>query len=62
MKFKNWVAVTNGIDEFDIYNGYCYYRETKEQMLATHGENEIDEIFIEAYEDDTWKVAKIYLK
>ena len=62
MKLKDWVAITNGIDEFDIYNGYCYFKETKEQMLTMHGEDEIDEIFIEVYEDGTWAIAKIYLK
>ena len=62
MKFKDWVAITNGVDEFDIYDGYTYYPETKDLMLATHGEDEIDSIFIETYEEGAWVVAQIYLK
>lgn len=31
-------------------------------MLEKLGEDEIDEIFIEAYEEGAWVVAKIYLK
>lgn len=61
MKLKDWVAVTNGINEFDIF-GYnnTYYRETK--MLDLYGEEEIDEIFIETFNDGAWVQAKIYLK
>lgn len=62
MKLKDWVAITNGIDEFDIYDSHTYYPENKSQMLLAHGEDEIDEIFIETYDDGTWVVATIYLK
>lgn len=62
MLVKDWVQITNGIDEYDIYNDYSYFRETKNIMLERFSEDEIDEIFIEAYEDGAWVVAKIYLK
>lgn len=62
MTLKNWVQITNSIDEYDIYNDYSFYRETKNLMLERLGDDEIDEIFIEAYEDGAWVVAKIYLK
>ena len=62
MKFKDWVAITKNIDEFDIYDSYSYFRETKALMMVFHGEREIDEIFIETYEDGSWVVAKVYLK
>ena len=62
MKLKDWVAITNGINEFDIYDGYNYYPETIDLMLAAHGEDEIDEIFITTYEEGSWVVATIYLK
>ena len=62
MKLKDWVAVTNGIDEFDIHNSFCYFSKAKNTMLIAHGEDEIDEIFIQDCEEDTWVVAKIYLK
>lgn len=62
MKLKDWVAVTSCIDEFDIYDSYSYYSGTKGLMLTTHGDDEIDEIFIETYEEGAWVVAKIYLK
>lgn len=62
MKLKDWVQITNSIDEYDIYNDYSFYHETKNLMLERLGEDEIDEIFIEAYEDGAWVVAKIYLK
>lgn len=62
MKLKDWVAITNGIDEFEIYDSYTYYPETKERMLTMHGEDEIDEIFIQTYEEGSWVVARIYLK
>lgn len=62
MKLKDWVQITNSIDEYDIYNDYSFYHETKNLMLERLGEDEIDEIFIDAYEDGSWIVAKIYLK
>ena len=62
MKLKDWVAIMNGIDEFDIYDSYSYYAETKPQMLAQHGEDEIDEIFIKTFEEGSWVVANIFLK
>lgn len=62
MTLKDWVQITNSIDEYDIYNDYSFYRETKNLMLERLGDDEIDEIFIEAYEDGAWVVAKIYLK
>lgn len=62
MKLKDWVAITNGIDEFNIYGSYTYYLETKSLMLISHGEDKIDEIFIETFEMRTWVVATIFLK
>lgn len=62
MKLKDWVAIMNGIDEFDIYDSYSYYAETKHLMLTQHGEDEIDEIFIKTFEEGSWVVANIFLK
>jgi len=63
MKLKDWVAITNGVDEFDIFGiSHYYYPETKAEMLMLHGDDEIDEVFIESDFDEEWVVAKIYLK
>ena len=62
MKLKDWVAIMNGIDEFDIYDSFTYYPETKELMLQVHGDDEVDEIFIKTEDEGTWVVANIYLK
>lgn len=64
MKLKDWVAVTVGIDEFDIFGtSRHYYPETKSKMLFFYGENEINEIFIETLDrEGAWVRANIYLK
>lgn len=62
MKLKDWVDITNGIDEFDIFGFSQYYIEEKLQMLLLHGDDEIDEIFIETYKEGAWVVAKVFLK
>ena len=62
MKFKDWAQITNGIDEYEIFSNYSYYPENKSRVLEIFGEDEIDEIFINAYEDGAWVVATIYLK
>lgn len=61
MKLKDWVAITNGVDEFEIFGiDHYYYPNTKDLMLDLHGEDEIDEVIISAEED--WVQARIYLK
>ena len=60
MKLKDWVQITNSIDEYEIYNDCSYYH--KKLMLEKFGEDEVDEIFIDAEEGGFWVVAKIYLK
>ena len=62
MKLKDWVQITNGIDEYEIFSNYSDYPENKSRMLEKFGEDEIDEIFIKTYEDGAWVVATIYLK
>lgn len=63
MKLKDWVAITNNIDEFYIFGTHqYYYPETKSQMLLFHGDDEIDEIFIRTDADEDWIVAHIFLK
>lgn len=62
MKLKDWVAIMNGIDEFNIYNGNIYFQDTKDLLLARHGEDEIDEIFIKTFEEGSWVMADIFLK
>ena len=62
MKFKDWAQITNGIDEYEIFSNDSYYPENKSRVLEIFGEDEIDEIFIDAEESGFWVVAKIYLK
>ena len=62
MKLIDWVKITKGIDEYDIKDDYGYYMETKERMLEKFGEVEIEDIFIEVYDEGSWVVATIYLK
>ena len=62
MKLKDWVQITNGIDEYEIFSNYSDYPENKSRMLEIFSEDEIDEIFIKTYEDGAWVVATIYLK
>lgn len=63
MKFKDWVAIMNGVDEFDIFGiSPNYYIEEKPQMLMLYGEAEIDEVFIETLEEGDWVRAKVFLK
>ena len=62
MKFKDWVEITKGIDEFNIYDSWSYYEETKDLMLTFHGEREINKIVIHTYDEGSWVEASIYLK
>ena len=62
MLFRNWVKITNGICEYNIYLDYSYYEETKERMLNKFGDREIERILIDAYDDGDWIVANIFFK
>ena len=62
MKLIDWVEITKGIDEYDIKNEYCYFMETKDRMVEKFGEVEIEDIFIDTYDEGLWIVATIYLK
>lgn len=61
MKLKDWIAITSGVDEFEIFGiDRYYYPNTKAEMLNLHGEDEIDEVIIST--EDDWVQARIYLK
>ena len=62
MKLKDWVAITNGVDEFEIFGFGRYYLTEKTEMLDLYGEDEIDEVYIQADEEGAWVQANIYLK
>ena len=62
MKLKDFVAVVNNIDEFDIYSGRVYHATNKQQLLEIHGEDIVEDVFIEVEQEGNWIIAHIYLQ
>ena len=42
MKLKDFIAVVNNIDEFDIYGGRVYHATNTKQLLDIHGEDIVE--------------------
>lgn len=62
MKLKDFIAVVNNIDEFDIYGGRVYHAANTKQLLEIHGEDIVEDVFIEVEQEGSWIIAHIYLK
>lgn len=62
MKLKDFVAIVHNIDVFDIYGGCVYHAPNIPQLLDSHGEDIVEDVFIEVEQEGSWIVANIYLQ